>query len=185
MSAKPATAAAPQPEAAEPAFAVDENMMMLGGGALALLALGGGAIALTRRRRRRREEAEWEAQANQPETQDPLFDEPMFQNEPASAEHQPPIVAPAPSAFAWDDVPRHDPVGKDCEEGKTWVERAKCGPTEDNPSASLRTRLKRAAFFDKREREVEAGMAEPLDADAGLPEAMVEGQAAETERERA
>ena len=71
-------------------------------------------------------------------------------------------------------APAHDPLGKDCEEGETWIERAKCGPTEDNPSASLRTRLKRAAFFEKREREVEAGIAEPLDADAGLPDAMLE-----------
>lgn len=54
------------------------------------------------------------------------------------------------------------------------VDRAMRGPTPDNPSLSLKTRLKRAAFFDKREREVEAGEAEPVDAAAGLPEAGVE-----------
>jgi hypothetical protein len=54
------------------------------------------------------------------------------------------------------------------------VDRAMHGPTPDNPSLSLKTRLKRAAFFDKREREVAAGTAEPVDADAGLPEAGVE-----------
>jgi hypothetical protein len=48
------------------------------------------------------------------------------------------------------------------------------GPTPDNPSLSLKKRLKRAAFFDQREREVAAGEAVPLDADAGLPEQMVE-----------
>jgi hypothetical protein len=32
--------------------------------------------------------------------------------------------------------------------------------------------LKRAAFFDKREREAAAGLAEPVDANAGLPGAM-------------
>ena len=52
------------------------------------------------------------------------------------------------------------------------VDRARRGPTPDNPSLSLKTRLKRAAFFDKRERDVAEGKAEPLDADAGLPEAM-------------
>jgi len=36
--------------------------------------------------------------------------------------------------------------------------------------------MKRAAFFEKREREVEAGEAEPIDPDAGLPEAMIEEQ---------
>jgi hypothetical protein len=52
------------------------------------------------------------------------------------------------------------------------VDRARRGPTPDNPSLSLKTRLKRAAFFDKREREVAEGKAEPIDSDAGLPEAM-------------
>ena len=54
------------------------------------------------------------------------------------------------------------------------VDRAMRGSTPDNPSLSLKTRLKRAAFFDKREREVEAGEAEPVDPEAGLPEAGVE-----------
>lgn len=54
------------------------------------------------------------------------------------------------------------------------VDRAMRGPTPDNPSLSLKTRLKRAAFFDKREREVAAGEAQPVDPDAGLPEAGVE-----------
>jgi hypothetical protein len=54
------------------------------------------------------------------------------------------------------------------------VDRAMLGPTPDNPSLSLRKRLKRAAFFDQREREVAAGKAEPVDPDAGLPEQVVE-----------
>lgn len=54
------------------------------------------------------------------------------------------------------------------------VDRATHGPTPDNPSLSLTKRLKRAAFFDQREREVAAGEAEPVDADAGLPERMLE-----------
>ena len=54
------------------------------------------------------------------------------------------------------------------------VDRAMRGPTPDNPSLSLKTRLKRAAFFDQREREVAAGEAEPVDPEAGLPEAGVE-----------
>jgi hypothetical protein len=54
------------------------------------------------------------------------------------------------------------------------MDRAMRGPTPDNPSLSLRSRLKRAAFFDQRERQVEAGEAEPVDAEAGLPETGVE-----------
>jgi hypothetical protein len=48
---------------------------------------------------------------------------------------------------------------------------------------SLRNRLRRAAFFDKREREVADGKAVPVDPDAGLPDAMIEEQAAEQESE--
>ena len=66
--------------------------------------------------------------------------------------------------------------GDDRFPGETWVQRAYRGPTANNPSVSLRARLKRAAFFDKREREVAAGKAEPVEMDAGLPEAMVEEQ---------
>ena len=54
------------------------------------------------------------------------------------------------------------------------VDRAMLGPTPDNPSLSLKKRLKRAAFFDQRDRAVEAGEAQPVEADAGLPEQMVE-----------
>ena len=54
------------------------------------------------------------------------------------------------------------------------VDRATLGPTPDNPSLSLKTRLKRARFFDQRDRQVAEGNAEPLEADAGLPEQMVE-----------
>jgi len=54
------------------------------------------------------------------------------------------------------------------------VDRALLGPTPDNPSLSLKKRLKRAAFFDQRDREVAAGNADPVDPDAGLPERMVE-----------
>jgi hypothetical protein len=41
---------------------------------------------------------------------------------------------------------------------------------------SLKNRLRRAAFFDKRERDVAAGVAEPVEMDAGLPDAMADEQ---------
>ena len=59
----------------------------------------------------------------------------------------------------------------------TRVERARLGPTPDNPSLSLKKRLKRAAFFDQRDREMAAGNAVPVDAQAGLPEAAADGEA--------
>ena len=84
-------------------------------------------------------------------------------------QRQPAITAPAASAFTWGATTPHVEEKRDDE---TWHERAMRGPTPDNPSASLRKRLKRAAFFDKRDREVAAGVAKPVDTDAGLPENM-------------
>ena len=142
----------------------DERTAEIGGGAIALLALGAGALAISRRKRR--EDAEWEQEAIVAEPRDPLFDEPMFQHEPTTNQA---------SAFTWNNASRsEEPQVERRRQGETWVERAYRGPTPDNPSLSLRARLKRAAFFDKREREAAAGKAAPVEADAGLPEAMAE-----------
>jgi len=153
--------AAPAPEVKP--MAVDENALMFGGGALALLALGGGAYAMTRRRRRDEDVFVEETAMNEPVAAEP---EPIVETAPFY-EAQPAIVAP--SAFAWGNA---QPAETQVEhiDGETWVERAHRGPTPDNPSLSLRKRLKRAAFFDAREKRVAEGKAEPVDSDAGLPE---------------
>ena len=70
------------------------------------------------------------------------------------------------------DTPQSAPEGSN--ESESHVDQAMLGPTPDNPSLSLKKRLKRAAFFDQREREVAAGEAVPVEADAGLPEQLVE-----------
>jgi len=116
--------------------------------------------------------------------EDEELDEASVEHEPVAAapepvihEEQPAIVGP--SAFAWGESQQSRPAMSDEDDrrpGETWVERAYRGPTADNPSVSLRTRLKRAAFFDKRERDVAAGIAEPVEMDAGLPDAMIEEQ---------
>jgi hypothetical protein len=155
---------APQPKGQTMIGPFDQQTAMeLGGGALALLVLGTGALALSRRKRKREEEAAWNDEAIESGQRDPLFDEPMFHHEPAAAE---------PSAFAWGNQAAEQADSR--REGESWVERARRGPSPENPSLSLRTRLKRAAFFDKREREAAAGKAAPLDTDAGLPEALIE-----------
>jgi hypothetical protein len=154
--------ATPAPEAKP--LNVDENVLMLGGGALALLALGGGAVAVARRRRHEDEFIE-ETTTDESMAAEPVA-EPMPRHD-VIHEEQPAIVAP--SAFAWgNSQPAESQVERNDDE--TWVERAYQGPTSDNPSLSLRKRLKRAAFFDARERRVAAGRAEPVATDAGLPE---------------
>lgn len=169
--APPVQSAAALPAApAEPAN--NELPLEFGAGALALFALGGAAFAVSRRRRSDDEEVmlheeEYEPlQAAEP-TAEPealTLSHPVVQEEPA-------MIVPPMSAFAWGREP-----GTATEEGhpggETWVERAYRGSSPENPSVSLKARLKRAAFFDKREREVAAGEAEPIDADAGLPEAL-------------
>ena len=128
-------------------------------------------------------EETYEPQASEPETV--VAAEPAATTAPMPVQEGQPAIL-APSAFAWGN---QKPALQDSDDeadrrpGESWVERAYRGPSPANPSVSLRARLKRAAFFDKREREVEAGKAEPVDPDAGLPEAMVEEQAAELDRE--
>jgi hypothetical protein len=162
VQAKPASTPAPAAATSVPS---NETALEFGAGALALIVLGGGAWALSRRRRRRDELIE--------DRYEPAY-------EPAPEAHavepeQPAIIAP--SAFAWgneQDTANASEDGSDRRAGESWVERAYRGPSPANPSASLRNRLKRAAFFDKREREVAAGEAKAVDTDAGLPAAMEE-----------
>jgi hypothetical protein len=168
----------PAPAQARVAFAKPLNLngetLPIAGGALALLVVGGAAAAVGNRRRKRREQEWADAQTMAFEP----FEE-TAASEPVTHEPQPETIAPVAPAFAWGNkpgalTPAGEPIAgvDDRRPGETWVERAYRGPTPNNPSVSLRNRLKRAAFFDKREREAAAGLAAPVNANAGLPGAM-------------
>lgn len=178
LSASPALkddASAPKQQAAKPkptVMGIDERTLEYGGGAVALLALGAIAMGLRSRKRRREDEAAW--QYDEEPAPEARADEPLVLSDRKVAEEQPPIVAPDVSAFAWGGEQRREAAGSDCEDLDSWIDRAKCGPTPDNPSQSLKKRMKRAAFFEKRDREVAAGEAAPVDPDAGLPESLEE-----------
>ena len=167
---------APSQTSAAPAKLPNLNgeALPIAGGALALLAIGGAAAAVTARRRRRREQEWADAQTLSYEP----FEEVSAAPQPEIREEQAAVAAPAASAFAWGDRSNKSASNEsaakedDRRPGETWVERAYRGPTPNNPSVSLRNRLKRAAFFDKREREAAAGLAEPVSGNAGLPGAM-------------
>jgi hypothetical protein len=169
LNANPAAASKP---AAAPAATFNNTSILVGGAVLALLIIAIAAFAIARSRRRRREEQELaDAQSL---SYEPF--EAAAAPEPEVYHEQPATAEPEPAAFAWG---AEQPVATqerapedDRRPGETWVERAYRGPSPANPSASLKTRLKRAAFFDKRERDVAAGIAQPVDPDAGLPEAM-------------
>jgi len=180
QAAKPAPA-----PVARSAGTSNETALEIGGGALALLALGGAAFAVSRRRRRVEEEEWYEDEAMEPAYEEPVAVAAPMATAPAPrhdpvVEEQPAFVSPPDSAFAWGRQTQSDETaeddGSDRRPGETWIERAHRGPSPANPSVSLKNRLRRAAFFDKRERDVAAGKAEPVETDAGLPEAMIEEQ---------
>ena len=182
---------APAPAAPVSTAPADDTALELGAGAVGLLALGGIAFALARRRRNDEIIEQYDhyepvsAEADQPSEE---VVSPVATAEPAPT---PGLVtsnlraSPAAAYFAdrpafnWNEKPTAEAVAEQSDDrrpGETWIERAHRGPSPDNPSLSLKKRLKRAAFFDKRDREVAEGRAAPVDPDAGLPETMVEEQ---------
>lgn len=155
----------PEPSAASPAepesalSPIDgETAQYAFGGALAALILGGAALAATRRRRRADELDE--AHGVPPAAQPSVIDrQPMAQ----------PAIA-GRSAFAW-GIPTAaaQPASR-----LTPTAQAKIGPTPENPYMSLKKRMKRAAFFEDRERQAAAGRAVPVPRSAGLPKRAVD-----------
>ena len=123
----------------------DETLPIAGAAGLGLLALGGIGLAM-QRRRRRREELEHQA-ANQKYLKEhpEVPDEPTFDR----AGLPPAAVAEADAM----DVPRTKlPEGFDLSRFGPHVRAAYLGPTPDNPSLSLKHRLRRAGAMDQRAR---------------------------------
>lgn len=153
---------APLPTAAEPVTPVEttasegsSDVLPIAGGAAALLALAGGAYALSRRRRDDEvepvEAESWESE-HAAFTAAPV--EPAWAA-PERAVHEP-VAAPAQIAAA-----AAIPAGIDLSRYGRHTQAAYRGPTPDNPSLSLKRRLKRAAFFDQRERMASEAAATP------------------------
>jgi MYXO-CTERM domain-containing protein len=141
----------------------DAALPIAGAGALGLILLGG-AAAVRRRKRRKQEQADEAAKWT------------FIQSH---AEEDQPQQVEKP-AFAWAETPRHDPVpgktpiagapttrlpeGFDLSRFGPHVQAAYRGPTTDNPSLSLRHRLRRASFLDQQERRAtEMAPAKPRD----------------------
>jgi hypothetical protein len=144
--AEPVAAPPVQAEPATDTIAMDEALPIAGGAGIGLLALAGIGLA-ARRRRRRREDEEFETNQRA-----------LAQ---AEAESEPAIVRPEP-AFARGQVQQPIqpagtatalPAGFDLSRFGPHVQAAYRGPTPDNPSLSLKNRLRRASFFDQRERQ--------------------------------
>jgi hypothetical protein len=157
----------------------NQLLLAIGGAILALIALCGIILAFIRRRRDEKAwHGDWEAEpATEHETAVAAPAAVEAHHEHGVNDEQPEVVAP--SAFSW-GATAPATQDRDSEDdrlpGETWVQRAYRGPSASNPSVSLKNRLRRAAFFDKRERDVAAGLAEPVDPNAGLPDAMADEQ---------
>jgi hypothetical protein len=172
LNSKPAN----QPAPAKRSNGMGETLP-IAGGALALLALAGIAYAVSRRRHR--EDAwhgDWDAEpVVEHET---TVAAPAVEPRDDSVVHEEQNGIVAPSAFSWGATATGQQADRDLDDDRlpseTWIQRAYRGPSANNPSVSLKARLRRAAFFDKRERDVAAGLAEPVDADAGLPDSMAD-----------
>jgi len=171
-AAVPPVAAPPAPEAIAPVAPVRvepaesrlrlmNTILPIGAAAvLGLLAMLIAAMMLRRRRRRREALYEQEAYAAAQYPSETVEPEP----EPSLA----PTLAAAPVATT---VPRHDPVpsasatplpeGFDLSRFGRHVQAAYRGPTPENPSLSLKHRLRKASAMDQRERVAGTEIAEP------------------------
>jgi len=122
---------------------LDEAVPLAGGAGAVVLALAGAGMAIRRRKRRDEEgfEEEWEDETT---GEDELLLEP-------ENEWSPPVIEPVPAAAAaqLSDLPD----GFDTSNFGRHVQAAYRGPTPENPSLSLRKRLKIAGELDRRERE--------------------------------
>ena len=167
LADKPAIAATPP--AQNESIASSDLLPIAGAAGLGLLGLIGVGVAMRRRKRRNEEEF---AAANQYE---PAVGAPVPAGDPIAAEvpSEPRSVEPA-SAFVLGAVPAASAPAGNCAEAApgSHVEAACDGPTPDNPSLSIKKRLKRAHFFDQREFLAAAGEVTPMAADAGLPDAV-------------
>jgi hypothetical protein len=166
VAAEPAPA---QPTTSE-AVVSDDVLPIAGAAGLGLLALGSAAFAL--RRRKRNEVGEYDL--------NPTYDEPrMARAEPIPAREPRAAAAVATpagaSAFNWrDQSAQAAPVEPVPGAPGSHIAAAKRGPTPENPFLSLKKRLKRASFFEQRDRLVAQGRATPRPLGAGLPDRLMQ-----------
>ncbi|HMI19546.1 MAG TPA: hypothetical protein VK533_08385, partial [Sphingomonas sp.] len=125
---------------------------------LGVLAIGGAAFAV---RRKRREDDEEELLLEQEALVAPA---PVMEAAPVAIASRTAVAAPA-------RTPKTLPGGFDISKFGRHAQAAYMGPTPDNPSLSLMRRLKRASFFDQREREAAAAGTTPKLAEPVYPAA--------------
>ena len=167
--------AAEEPQSGFAELDPDAAVPIAGAGALGLILLGG-AAAVRRRKRRKQEEADEAAkwafiQSNAQDDEPRTVAEPGFvqasapQHDPVSSAFDRPVDAPIAGKVPIRDAPTTTlPEEFDLSRFGPHVQAAYRGPTTDNPSLSLKYRLRRASFLDQQERRTaETTAAKPRD----------------------
>lgn len=154
--AEPVLPVAAEPAPTAEADVMDDVLPVAGGTALGLLAIAGAAMAMRRRKRREEEEEFAERQTA------------LAEAEPVAAVPEPAFVRTAQPVH--DAIPAKGPVTDlpeefDLSRFGRHVQAAYRGPTADNPSLSLKNRLRRASFYDQQERKAAEAAAEQRVAD--------------------
>jgi hypothetical protein len=150
-----APGAMPVDETATPetsAMPSDETLAIVGAAGLGIFALGGIGMAIGRRRKRKEEEAHMAANRAYLDSH-PVGIAPAS-NAPAFARTTDPVMAAGSPGPMLRDAPRTKlPEGFDLSRFGPHVRAAYQGPTEDNPSLSMKHRLRRAAAMDQQLRQ--------------------------------
>lgn len=191
LAANPMTPDVAPPQNGEAAVDMDQALPIAGAAGLALVGLAGLGLAMRRRRRRASDADEGLSYSEAHMWHEPTLARAVPAAGPATAAamqlHDDGVRAgnvtasaggwTTPSAFSWGAAPAMPAaaaMAADRRRSESRIDAAMRGPTPDNPSLSLKKRLRRAAFFDQRERAVREGLAEPISPMAGLPDAMNE-----------
>ena len=145
---------AQEPVAEASAMPSDETLSIVGAAGLGLFALGGIGMAIGRRRKRKEENEHMAANRAYLDTHpQPVADKPTS-NAPSFARMSAPAMASAAPGPMLRDAPRTKlPEGFDLSRFGPHVRAAYQGPTEDNPSLSMKHRLRRAAAMDQQLRQ--------------------------------
>lgn len=140
---------APAPRSAQ-ADTTDDVLPIAGAAGAAILLIGGGLFAMRRRRRDEDEVYVADSVATPVEPVEPVatFEQPGYAAPPAS----PVGTMPVARAETIDAPATALPAGFDTSRFGRHTQAAYRGPTPENPSLSLKRRLKRASFMDQRER---------------------------------
>lgn len=138
---------------------LEEALPVAGGAGALILALAGAGMAVRRRKRREEDEMDLGRQAHAESTEAALQ---PIKAEAAAPEWSEPVIQPNPAPVA----PARMQTTEVSEEFDTsnfgrHVQAAYRGPTPENPSLSLRKRLKIAGELDRRERKLGTTMPKP------------------------